>query len=88
MTQTLLWLQVTTTISRGRVVWHDGKLSVQPGTGRFVRMEPGGSLYEGLDTTSDGGVPSWLRGLQQRYAAAAPTPPPAVSPSDELREEL
>lgn len=40
--------QVTSTISRGRLVWHDGQLNVTRGSGRFVAMPPGGPLFEGL----------------------------------------
>jgi dihydropyrimidinase len=39
--------RVVTTISRGRVLWHDGVLSVEPNTGRFVPARPFGSLYSG-----------------------------------------
>lgn len=31
--------QVVTTISRGRLVWHNGKLDVQPATGRYVPLQ-------------------------------------------------
>ena len=36
-------------MSRGRVVWHDGKLNVTSGRGRFVPTPPFGPLYDGLD---------------------------------------
>ena len=32
--------KVVTTISRGRVVWHEGKLDVAAGSGRFIAMPP------------------------------------------------
>eukprot|EP01025_Chloroclados_australasicus_P011102 TRINITY_DN14807_c0_g5_i1.p1 TRINITY_DN14807_c0_g5~~TRINITY_DN14807_c0_g5_i1.p1 ORF type:complete len:483 (-),score=71.72 TRINITY_DN14807_c0_g5_i1:434-1882(-) len=38
--------QVVTTISRGRVVWNNGKLLVNPGTGRFVKMSPFGYMFD------------------------------------------
>ncbi|EFJ48385.1 hypothetical protein VOLCADRAFT_60577, partial [Volvox carteri f. nagariensis] len=39
--------KVVTTISRGRLVWHNGQLlGVRPGTGRFVPMPPFGPLFE------------------------------------------
>lgn len=41
-------MQVVTTISRGRLVWHNGKLDVQPRTGRFVKMPLYGALHFGL----------------------------------------
>ncbi|GLI68276.1 hypothetical protein VaNZ11_012634 [Volvox africanus] len=41
--------KVVSTISRGRLVWHQGKLDVQPHTGRFVAMPAFGPLFEGLD---------------------------------------
>ena len=31
------------------LVWHDGKLSVERGSGRRIMMEPFGELFEGLD---------------------------------------
>jgi len=40
--------KVVTTISRGRVVWENGSLNVEPGTGRFIPMMPFGPLFEGL----------------------------------------
>ena len=41
--------RVTTTISRGRVVWHEGVLEVQRGSGRQVFLPTGGPLFAGLD---------------------------------------
>ena len=41
--------RVTTTISRGRVVWHDGKLTVDKGSGRFIPLPSGGELFVGLE---------------------------------------
>jgi len=32
--------KVVTTISRGRIVWNDGKLNVQPYTGRYIPLPP------------------------------------------------
>jgi dihydropyrimidinase len=40
--------KVTSTISRGRLVWHDGKLDVVAGSGRFVPLPPFGPLFDGL----------------------------------------
>lgn len=45
----LLPRQVVTTISRGRLVWHEGKLNVTRGSGRFVPTPPFGPLFDGLD---------------------------------------
>ena len=42
------FVQVTTTISQGRVVWHNGKLHVQPGTGRFIQRPRFPPIFEGL----------------------------------------
>lgn len=41
--------KVETTISRGRLVWHNNKLNVKPGTGRYVEMPLFGPLFTGLD---------------------------------------
>ncbi|GIL53800.1 hypothetical protein Vafri_9445 [Volvox africanus] len=41
--------KVVATISRGRLVWHQGKLNVEPNSGRFVPMPAFGPLFEGLD---------------------------------------
>lgn len=38
-----------TTISRGRLVWHEGRLNVTRGSGRFVPTPPFGPLFDGLD---------------------------------------
>ncbi len=37
------------TISRGRLVWHDGVLDVQPGSGRFVEMPVFGPAFDGME---------------------------------------
>ena len=42
-------MQVTVTISRGRILWQAGRLVAKPGTGRFIRMPLFGALFEGLD---------------------------------------
>jgi hypothetical protein len=41
--------KVTVTISRGRLVWYDGKLNVAPGSGRFVPLPTHGSLFDGIN---------------------------------------
>eukprot|EP01024_Parvocaulis_polyphysoides_P053699 TRINITY_DN5365_c0_g2_i1.p1 TRINITY_DN5365_c0_g2~~TRINITY_DN5365_c0_g2_i1.p1 ORF type:complete len:447 (+),score=77.21 TRINITY_DN5365_c0_g2_i1:54-1343(+) len=38
--------KVVTTIGRGRIVWNDGQLSVTEGTGRFLKLEPFGYLFD------------------------------------------
>jgi len=40
---------VVTTISRGRLVWHDGQLNITRGSGRFVPTPTYGPLFSGLD---------------------------------------
>jgi len=37
--------KVVTTISQGRIVWNNGKLSVRKGSGRFIPLKPFGSMY-------------------------------------------
>ncbi|KAG1677362.1 hypothetical protein FOA52_010741 [Chlamydomonas sp. UWO 241] len=41
--------RVVATVSRGRLLWEDGKLHAQPGTGRFIPLPTGGALFHGLD---------------------------------------
>jgi dihydropyrimidinase len=41
--------KVTTTISRGKIVWHEGKLAVERGSGQYVPLPTGGPLFAGLD---------------------------------------
>jgi dihydropyrimidinase len=55
-TDTCLWEgrrvtgRVTHTVSRGRLVWADGVLTLPRGTGRFVPTAPFGALYTGATT--------------------------------------
>ena len=44
-------LQVVTTISQGKVVWHNGKLTVKAGAGRFVKKPLFPPLFDGLKRT-------------------------------------
>lgn len=41
--------KVTVTISRGRLVWFEGKLNVEPGSGRFIPLPTHGPLFDGID---------------------------------------
>ena len=41
--------RVASTISRGRLVWHEGVLDVKAGTGRFVEMPAFGPAFDGMD---------------------------------------
>ena len=42
-------MQVVTTISQGKVVWDNDKLSVTPGSGRFIRRQPfAPHVYQGV----------------------------------------
>eukprot|EP00878_Enallax_costatus_P020282 GHUV01021433.1.p1 GENE.GHUV01021433.1~~GHUV01021433.1.p1 ORF type:complete len:434 (+),score=101.61 GHUV01021433.1:390-1691(+) len=40
--------KVTVTISQGRLVWYQGKLHVEPGTGKFIKLPTLGPLFDGL----------------------------------------
>lgn len=66
-----------TTISRGRVVWENDKLTVTPGTGRFIPMKPFGPLFDGLEVTSCflsrqllSDAPQFTRRLRQQSQAS------------------
>lgn len=65
---------MTTTISRGRVVWENGKLNVQPNTGKFIPMQAFGDMYEGLELMD-----------KLRMKPREPTPVPR---SNEAKDEL
>ena len=42
-------IQVVTTISQGKVVWDNGKVSVEPGSGRFISIQPfAPHVYDGM----------------------------------------
>jgi len=34
------------TISRGEIIWSDGKVTAKPGRGRYLRRRPGRNTYE------------------------------------------
>lgn len=43
-------MQVTTTVSRGRLAWHDGEFKLSPGSARFVETPPNNPrLFSGMD---------------------------------------
>jgi dihydropyrimidinase len=44
------WGAVETTISSGRVVWHNGTLYTTKGSGRFVPTPPFGKMFHGLES--------------------------------------
>lgn len=56
--------KVEITISRGRVVWENGKLNVSPGSGRYISMPPFSYLFNGLDKIDSAYVSS-LRAPKQ-----------------------
>lgn len=43
------FVQVVTTISRGRLAWHNNEFLLSPGSSRFISTPPGGPLFHGLD---------------------------------------
>ena len=50
-------MQVTTTISRGRLAWHGGEFKLAPGTSRFVPTPPKNMrLFPGKDTHDASGT--------------------------------
>jgi dihydropyrimidinase len=63
--------KVTTTVSRGRLVWHDGKLDVPKGSGRFIPLAPFGSLYDGLEKQGSSTVAQLVSSFASRQG---PTP--------------
>lgn len=46
-------LKVVTTISRGRLVWHEGRLNITRGSGRFVATPTHGPLFAGLERRAE-----------------------------------
>ncbi|KAL4420181.1 hypothetical protein ABPG77_008317 [Micractinium sp. CCAP 211/92] len=73
--------KVVTTISRGRLVWHEGRLNITRGTGRFVPTPTHGPLFAGLerrgqpelalvDVARYGGVPVRRVGDQPKNSGA------------------
>ncbi|CAM9003909.1 unnamed protein product [Rhodiola kirilowii] len=41
--------KVEVTIAGGKIVWQNGQLKVAPGTGKYIKMQPFGYVYEGID---------------------------------------
>lgn len=41
--------KVVTTLSQGNVVWHDDKLTVVEGAGRYIKCKPWGQMYDGIE---------------------------------------
>lgn len=69
--------KVVSTVSRGRLVWHDGQLNVTRGSGRFVPTPPFGPLFDGLDR-----LPTHLVDVD-RYGGV-----PVRRPGDSVHDEL
>ena len=57
--------KVEVTSSRGKVVWKDGELKVEPGYGRYINMPPFSYLFDGIDKVDAAYVTS-LRAPVQR----------------------
>lgn len=49
--------KIETTISRGRLVWHDSKLDIQPGSGRYIKLPTGSDLFSSQEIRDK---ESWL----------------------------
>lgn len=49
--------KIETTISRGRLVWHDDKLDIQPGSGRYIKLPTGSDLFSSQEVRDK---ESWL----------------------------
>ncbi|PSC75311.1 Dihydroorotase [Micractinium conductrix] len=66
--------KVLTTISRGRLVWHEGRLNITRGSGRFVPTPTHGPLYAGLDAVPEHSLFDVARygGVPVRRAGDAP----------------
>ena len=41
--------KVETTLSQGKVVWHDDKLTAVRGAGRYIKCKPWGPMFEGIE---------------------------------------
>uniref|UniRef100_A0A7N0THU3 dihydropyrimidinase n=3 Tax=Kalanchoe fedtschenkoi TaxID=63787 RepID=A0A7N0THU3_KALFE len=41
--------KILVTIAGGRIVWQNGELKVTPGTGKYIKMQPFGYAFEGID---------------------------------------
>eukprot|EP00775_Hariotina_reticulata_P003434 gene3434-3706_t len=84
--------KVTVTISRGRLVWYQGKLDVQPGSGRFIELPVFGPLFDGLQQQGASPAERWMKAFAAAQGAtpvvrqAAPTV--AASPGSAVKEEL
>uniref|UniRef100_A0A1D1XX07 dihydropyrimidinase n=2 Tax=Anthurium amnicola TaxID=1678845 RepID=A0A1D1XX07_9ARAE len=45
--------KVEVTISRGQIVWEEGKLKIEPGSGRYIKMPPFSYLFDGLERADE-----------------------------------
>ncbi|KAH7415095.1 hypothetical protein KP509_14G026900 [Ceratopteris richardii] len=58
--------KIETTISRGRIVWENGKLNVSPGSGRFIPLPPYSYLFNGIDKIDSDYLASIRASKQQK----------------------
>ncbi|KAF6151021.1 hypothetical protein GIB67_016499 [Kingdonia uniflora] len=76
--------KVEVTIVGGKVVWENGELKVEPGSGRYIEIPPFGHLFSGIGK-ADAAYLSSLRAPVHRPSSEV-RPPPLLRPTGRPRK--
>lgn len=69
-------------------MWHDGKLDVSQGSGRLVKLEPFGPLFQGLEKQGSSTAEQLVKAFASRNGATPVSRPAGGTAQSAGHEEL